>query len=267
MRVRRSTEATGASASVPYVGDEQARRVGSDVDRRDSHRRSSASDSAQPSRPRPTAPPDRRRPRDERHSARAGISRRCGSRRRRPTGAGRCGSREIGRRGPRRSARARPAARRDRRRAPAARTPPAASRRDTCSPSWRSTSQYRVGIGVPSSSSGALRITTGRPSASRTTTSNAARGSRPRQFGEESAIGGGHVPPILGSGRRRGGRAPESPRRRARPGTRSGTARGRPARSLPWSSSVAASRSSLAFCSCITCTSCRASFTAPRCAR
>jgi len=41
------------------------------------------------------------------------------------------------------------------------------------------TSQYRVGIGVPSPSSGALRMTTGEPSGWRTTTSKGPRAGRP----------------------------------------------------------------------------------------
>jgi len=42
------------------------------------------------------------------------------------------------------------------------------------------TSQYRVGIGVPSSRTGPLRITTGPPDSSVSTTSNGPRGSRPK---------------------------------------------------------------------------------------
>ena len=53
-----------------------------------------------------------------------------------------------------------------------------------------STSQKRVGIGVPSSRSGELRITIGAPASSRTTISNAPRRA-PEQDGERSEVGVG----------------------------------------------------------------------------
>src|SRR5487761_1906349 len=52
-------------------------------------------------------------------------------------------------------------------------TPPADSSLPTSSRSCRPTNQYRVGIGVPSNNNGALRMTTGTASVSRTTTEKA----------------------------------------------------------------------------------------------
>ena len=65
----------------------------------------------------------------------------------------------------------------------------------------RSTSQYRVGIGVPSSSSGALRITTGVPV--RVADDDLERGARlaTEEFGERERDRRRPRPPILGSGR------------------------------------------------------------------
>ena len=57
--------------------------------------------------------------------------------------------------------------------------PPVDSRRLTTSRRWGSHSQYRVGIGVPSSRNGALAMTAGVPSSARTTTSKAPAGVRP----------------------------------------------------------------------------------------
>ncbi len=91
--------------------------------------------------------------------------------------------------GPRRRHRARRARRhsdggrrRARRRPPRplpGRTPPDASSLPTAEHRPASTSQYRVGMGVPSPRNGALRITAGSPRASRTTTSNSACGGLP----------------------------------------------------------------------------------------
>src|SRR5262249_48092006 len=63
----------------------------------------------------------------------------------------------------------------------AARTPPAASRREIAATSAGSTSQYRVGIGRPPRVNGALRTTTGAPESSRATTSKSVSGTRPRR--------------------------------------------------------------------------------------
>ena len=71
--------------------------------------------------------------------------------------------------------------------ASASRTPPAASSRPTRTRSSGSTSQYRVGMGVPSRRKGSLAMTTGGPSARRTTTVKAPPGSRPSRRATASA--------------------------------------------------------------------------------
>ena len=62
----------------------------------------------------------------------------------------------------------------------ARRTPPEASSRLTASRSVGSTNQYSVGMGRPSSRSGAFSMTAGVPSVLRTATVNAPEGTRPR---------------------------------------------------------------------------------------
>ena len=124
IRVWRSTVASGPLGAAVDVGDEQAGRVGADVDRR--RRASACGLHARRVGPRPNARPDRRRPRGGRRSARAGTSRRCASRRRRRTGRGPAWSPASAASRSRGVARVRgAAARRDRPRASAARTPPA----------------------------------------------------------------------------------------------------------------------------------------------
>ena len=68
---------------------------------------------------------------------------------------------------------------------PARRRPPRAAPRATRSSG--STSQYRVGMGVPSRRKGSLAMTTGRPSSPRTTTVKAPPGSRPSSSATASA--------------------------------------------------------------------------------
>src|SRR5690606_9159298 len=83
-----------------------------------------------------------------------------------------------------------------------------------------STSQYRVGIGVPSSSNGWLRITTGVPSGWRTTTVKRPRGTRPNSSPtiRTSSVSG---PASTSPGSAGGGRAalerPAQPVERPRP--------------------------------------------------
>ena len=222
MRIRRSS---GDDLGVAWrravdLGDEQAHRVGADVDRRDpghgDHRREVGVGSS--------GRRGRRRRRAGTRSGRAGTSRPRGCRRRRPTGRGpawsggdlrrraRPRTRVVG--GPERGrvdGRLRPRARRPRPRAG-----------ETGRFSSGSTSQYRVGIGVPSRVKGALRMTTGAPSASRTTTSNSACGSRPSRAVSAATSSGAAMPAVYGRVYGAGGASS----RRARVGARSWWGRG-----------------------------------------
>ena len=149
-----------------------------------------------PAAPRSSGRPGRRRRRAGRRSGRAGTSPPCGCRRHRPTGAARrdpagiAASRSAAYASwAARSASGSTAAcgRRGRHRRPRAVRPAGSGPGRPASSASAS--------GVPSRVNGALRTTTGAPSASRTTTSNSACGSRPRQRGERGDVGGsGHAP-------------------------------------------------------------------------
>ena len=141
------------------LGDEQAHRVGADVDRGDPRHGATATRwVAGPAADGVVAAGEQVRVVGvEALHALAGAAHPA----RRP-GPGVAGHRS-GRHARRRTRRGPPGARPGRPRPAASRTPPAASSRETCRFSSGSTSQYRVGIGVPSRVNGALRTTTGAP--------------------------------------------------------------------------------------------------------